>query len=89
MGQSESVLKHLRVGFRDGKSNCILFTYKMFSHALLALCGVTGVLAQTTYSSPFLAQFLILSDFSVSTVGGVCDLTTEREMVLATNQPTD
>ncbi|KAJ5147486.1 uncharacterized protein N7443_000922 [Penicillium atrosanguineum] len=48
----------------------------MFSRGLLALCGAAYVIAQTTYSSPFLAEFLILSDFSVSTVDGDATHTT-------------
>ncbi|KAJ5975032.1 hypothetical protein N7481_008739 [Penicillium waksmanii] len=42
----------------------------MFARALLALSGVSAAYAQTTAGSPFLAQFLILSDYSVSTVTG-------------------
>ncbi|KAJ5552387.1 hypothetical protein N7494_001765 [Penicillium frequentans] len=42
----------------------------MFLHVLLALGGVSAAYAQTTAGSPFLAQWLILSDYSISTVGG-------------------
>ncbi|KAJ5986304.1 hypothetical protein N7451_010669 [Penicillium sp. IBT 35674x] len=42
----------------------------MFLHVLFALSGVSTAYAQTTASSPFLAQWLILSDYSISTVGG-------------------
>ncbi|KAJ5166864.1 uncharacterized protein N7482_005645 [Penicillium canariense] len=40
----------------------------MFTRVLLALGGVSAAYAQTTVGSPFLAQWLILSDYSVSTV---------------------
>ncbi|KAJ5626084.1 hypothetical protein N7510_002393 [Penicillium lagena] len=42
----------------------------MFTRVLLALGAVSAAYAQTTVGSPFLAQFLILSDYSVSTVAG-------------------
>ncbi|KAJ5443462.1 uncharacterized protein N7458_007334 [Penicillium daleae] len=40
----------------------------MFPRLLLALGGVSAAYAQTTADSPFLDQFLILSDYTVSTV---------------------
>lgn len=43
----------------------------MFPRLLLALGGVSAAYAQTTADSPFLDQFLILSDYTVSTVGSV------------------
>ncbi|KAJ6120446.1 hypothetical protein N7523_004726 [Penicillium sp. IBT 18751x] len=65
----------------------------MFFGGLLAFCGVTCVIAQTTYDSPFLAQFLILSDYSVSTVGGDATHTTynvrcDSEATLCSLPPT-
>ncbi|KAJ5805646.1 uncharacterized protein N7503_003248 [Penicillium pulvis] len=42
----------------------------MFFHVFFALGGVSAAYAQSTASSPFLAQWLILSDYSISTVGG-------------------
>ncbi|KAJ5677243.1 uncharacterized protein N7477_002876 [Penicillium maclennaniae] len=65
----------------------------MFFRGLLAFYAVTYVIAQTTYDSPFLAQFLILSDYSISTVGGDATHTTynvrcDRAATLCSLPPT-